>query len=256
MKILILGDIVGSIGCNFLKSVLVQYKKDNNIDIVIANGENSADGNGITQKSADMIFDGGVDIITTGNHIFKQSDYKNLLKKNNKIIRPANLYKNIPGSGYYILKYNNIKICVISLLGRVYMQANNYSPFDIADKILEKVKAEIIIVDFHAEATSEKLCLGYYLDSRVTAVVGTHTHVQTADEQIFPGNTAYISDLGMVGPIDSVLGVDKNIAILKMRTGTPVKFQNATGKCKMCGVTITVDDISFKPIDIQRVYID
>lgn len=255
MKILILGDVVGSIGCNFLKSVLSQYKKDNNIDIVIANGENSADGNGITQKSANIIFDSGIDVITTGNHIFKQPDYKDLLKNNKKIIRPANLYKDIPGSGYYILKYNNIKVCVINLLGLVYMPGHNYSPFDMIDKILEKVKAEIIIVDFHAEATSEKLCLGYYLDSRVTAVVGTHTHVQTADEQIFPGNTAYISDLGMVGPTNSVLGVDKNIAILKMRTGTPVKFQNATGKCKMCGVTITIDDISFKPINIQRVYV-
>ncbi len=255
MKILILGDVTGNIGCEFLSLTLNKYKITNNIDVVIANGENSAEGNGISQTSVNLLFNSGVDIITTGNHIFKHPDYKTLLN-NNKIIRPANLCKNIPGLGYCLFNHNNIKLCIINLIGHVYMPLDKINPFNYIDNLLPNISADIIIIDFHAEATSEKLCLAYYLDSRVTAVVGTHTHVQTADEQILPGGTAYITDLGMVGPIYSVLGVKADIAISKMKTGIPIKFKNATGSCKMCGVIISRDNNTFKPTNIERVNIN
>lgn len=252
MKILILGDVVGSIGCNFLKSNLPKFKINHNIDFVVANGENSADGNGISHQSINDLFKSGVNVITTGNHIFKNQDYKDILSSNEFVIRPANFFKDVPGNGYCIFILNNIKICVINLIGRIFI-ARNINPFDSIDEILNKVSADIFIVDFHAEATSEKLCLAYYLDYRVTAVVGTHTHVQTADETILPGKTAYITDLGMVGPINSVLGVDKDIAIRKIRCGAPIKFKNSTNPCQMSGIILTLDDSYFIPQKIKRI---
>ncbi len=253
MEILILGDVVGSIGCNFLLRYLSEYKKNNNIDIVIANGENSADGNGISLSSVKMLLNSGVDVITTGNHIFKQPDYKTVFDNYSNVIRPANYSKNLPGCGYYIYNYNNIKICVINLLGLVYMPSNYTNPFNCADKLLSKINANVIIIDLHAEATAEKLCLAYYLDSKITALFGTHTHVQTADEQILPKGTGYITDIGMVGPINSVLGVSTELAITKMKTGLPVKFKNSTNPCKMNGIILSVDETSYKAKQIKRI---
>lgn len=262
MNILIIGDVVGSVGCSFLSDHLTKLKKENNVDFVIANGENSADGNGISQKSAESIFSSGVDVITTGNHAFRQPDYKILFEDIEGIIRPANFAEAIPGQGYYIFNFNDIrysvKICIINLIGVVYM-SNASNPFECVEKIISTVEADIFIIDFHAEATAEKLCMAYYLDSKysnIAAIVGTHTHVQTADEQLLPTNgTAYITDIGMVGPINSVLGVEIDRAVQKMRTGLPVKFINATGPCKLCGVLVSLDSVNFRPVSINRINI-
>lgn len=253
MEILILGDVVGSIGCNFLLHNLDKYKANNNIDIVIANGENSADGNGISLTSVKMLLNSGVDIITSGNHVFKHPDYKTVFNNYSNVIRPANFCKDVPGYGYYIYSYNNTKICIINLLGVVYMPTRCNDPFNYIDELLAKIKADIIIIDLHAEATAEKLCLAHYLDSKITALFGTHTHVQTADEQILPKGTAYITDIGMVGPINSILGVEPKLAISKMKTRLPVKFKNSNNPCKMDGIILTIDENTHKAKKIKRV---
>ncbi len=243
MNILCIGDVVVSAGCNFLRQKLPVLKKLKAIDMVIVNGENSADGNGITPVSAEHIFDSGADVITGGNHSFRRSEMYPFFDENDRVIRPANFPAGTYGNGYTVIDFGYTKVGVINLLGVVYTEPLD-SPFEVADKIVDKLKKDgvkIIIADIHAEATAEKKALGYYLDGRVSAVFGTHTHVQTADEQILPSGTGFISDLGMTGPLNSVLGVKPELAIKKMKDKLPVRFAIAEGECSICGCIFDID---------------
>lgn len=226
-------------------------KRDCGADIVIVNGENSAEGNGITPFSAGMIFDAGADIITTGNHVFRQKGIAEELECSKRIIRPANYDDEVYGRGVCELDCGAYSIAVVNLLGTTFMQPLE-NPFKCADRLLKKINSRIVIVDFHAEATSEKRALGYYLSGRTTAVLGTHTHVTTADEQIIDG-TGYITDVGMTGAKESVLGVEKEIIIERFLTYYPKRHVFAGGDIEINGVCIEVDTKSGKCIAIERV---
>ncbi len=243
MNILCIGDIVGKPGRDFINKNLQKLKIEYKVDFVIANGENCAHGVGITRNTYDELIYAGVDVITLGNHTWAKKEVIELLEDKKNIIRPANFPSNNPGWGYTIVEHRGKKIAVINLCGRVYMESYD-CPFTKADEILEKIKdeADIIIVDFHAEATSEKLALGWYLDGRVTAVFGTHTHVQTSDERLLPKGTGYITDLGMTGPYNSILGVDKDIIIKKFITMMPSKFEVAEGSAVFNAVLLELDE--------------
>ncbi len=241
MVIFAVGDIVSDSGCEFLQKKLPAFKRLKGIDFTIVNGENSAVGNGITPCSAQMIFDAGADFITTGNHVFKRREIYTFLDENPRIIRPANFHPQSPGRGYEIIDLGYTRICIINLSGRVYMDMCG-NPFETADEILSKVDCKIKIVDFHAEATAEKGALARYLDGRVSAVFGTHTHIQTNDAAILPCGTGFITDIGMTGPADSVLGVKPELSIHYMKTGMPTRFDAAGGRCKMCGCIFEIDN--------------
>lgn len=253
MKILILGDIVSNIGCEHIRKILPDLKRKENIDFCIANGENSAAGNGITPFSAQYLFDSGVDIITTGNHVWRRKEIYDFLDERLDIVRPANYYEYNPGRGYSVSDLGRVKIGVINLAGTFSMDAAD-NPFRMCEKILEKIKdCKIKIIDFHAEATSEKRAMGFFLDGKVTCVFGTHTHVQTADEQILPHGTAYITDVGMCGVRDSVLGVEKEIIMKKFFDGMPAFFNAANGECMINGIVLDVDVSSGKANEIKRI---
>lgn len=256
MKVLCIGDVVGKVGCEFLRSKLPALKKVKGIDVVICNGENSSDGNGITPASADYIFQSGVDVITLGNHSFRRKEVYSYLDDTPYIIRPANFPEaTTPGVGFCALDLGRVQLTVINLIGTMFMEAGLESPFDKIDKLLKNIDSRIIIVDFHAETTSEKLAMGYYLDGRVSAVFGTHTHVQTSDEHILKNGTGYITDLGMTGPLNSVLGVKKEISIEKFKTRMPVRFELEKGDCKMECVIFDIDEKSGKTTFAERLRI-
>ena len=254
MKILAVGDLVGSAGVKELGKQLKTLKKEENIDFVIVNGENSAEGMGITEKNFHDILETKVDVITMGNHTWGKKDIFKFID-HPKLIRPANYTKGIVGKGYGIYTCKSKKIAVINLIGRVYINVLSENPFIVAKEIIEKIKntVDIIIIDFHAEATGEKITLGYYLDGKVTAVYGTHTHVQTADERILPKGTAYISDIGMTGPKNSALGMDVSVVIKRFETTLPEKYKIATGDCMFNGVIFDIDDNTNKVKDIKRI---
>lgn len=254
MKILTIGDIVSKQGCDYLRATLPKLKREYGADIVIANGENSAVGNGILPQTARFIFDSGVDVITLGNHSLRRPEICDFLDENEFIIRPANYHPSASGRGMCFVDKGFCTVAVINLQGSVYLESNQ-NPFEVIDYLIEEAKkegAKIIIVDFHAEASSEKRGMGFYLDGRVSAVVGTHTHVQTSDEQILPNGTAYITDLGMTGPYYSVLGVTPENAIYKMKTNLPVRFTNPDGKCTLEGCFIEVDNKTGRAVHIER----
>lgn len=255
MNILAIGDVVGSIGCRFLREQLPRLKKERQIDLVIVNGENSADGNGITPASAEFLFSSGVDVITTGNHSFRRKESYELYDQCETLLRPANFPSGVPGHGVCVVDLGRVQIAVINLMGTSYMDSLD-CPFATIDRILSDPDLPPIrLVDFHAEATGEKGAMGYYLDGRVTAVFGTHTHVQTADEQLLPQGTAFLSDLGMTGPIRSVLGVKPELVIQKLRTHMPVRFDVADGPCRMEGAIFSVDVRKGNAISVERVQI-
>lgn len=255
MLIFAVGDVVGKAGCDFLISRLPAYKRLNKIDLCIVNGENSAQGNGISPNSCEQLFLAGADVVTTGNHVFKQSDAYDYLDSSKPVIRPANYNENNPGKGFYIADKGRYRCGVINLLGTAYLEALE-NPFSCIDRVLKELsECEIIVLDFHAEATAEKRAMGFYLDGRVTAVVGTHTHVQTADEQILPDGTAYITDLGMTGPVNSVLGLKPELVISKFKYGMPTRFENAGGEMMMCGCLIEADERTGKAKTVERVII-
>ena len=231
MNILIIGDIVGVSGVNKVKEILPKFKKDNNIDFVVANGENSADGMGITSKIFKELLLAGVDVITMGNHTWGKKDIFNIIE-NKKLLRPANYPKDVLGNGYGIYECNGKKIAVINLIGRASMNVLSENPFIVADEIIEKIKNEVdaIIIDFHAEATAEKIAMGYYLDGKVTCLFGTHTHVATADETILENGTAYITDIGMTGPKKSVIGMEVDASIKRFVTTLPEKYKVSDDK--------------------------
>lgn len=253
MKVLAIGDVVAPIGAEFLRERLPKIKKEYKIDLVIANGENSAEGNGVTPYSADFLFNSGVDVITTGNHAFKRREIYSYLDKHEFIIRPLNFPKvTTPGKGYCEIDFLKYKVVVVNLMGNIYMESVN-CPFRTMDKILKKVgEKDLVLVDFHAEATSEKRAMGFYLDGKVSAMFGTHTHVATADECILKNGTGYVTDVGMTGPIDSVLGVEPGIVIDKLKNKLPVKFETATGKCKMECIIFTINEKTKKTEAINR----
>lgn len=242
MNILAIGDVVGSNGCEFLRSKLPALKRLKSIDMVIANGENSADGNGITKVSAGHLFDSGVDVITLGNHSFRRHEIYDYLDETESVIRPANFPKGAPGSGVCIHDMGRYSVAVINLMGQVYIDSVD-CPFAKLDEILRSPDLpKICIVDFHGEATGEKRAFGYYVDGRVSAVFGTHTHVQTADECVLPKGTGYISDVGMTGTIESVLGVKPELVIRKCMTKLPVRFDLEPGPCKMDCILFEIDE--------------
>ena len=259
MRIFAVGDVCGFIGCNAVKNILPKIKKEKNIDMVIINGENSADGNGVTRQSADFLFACGADVVTGGNHSMRRKEVYDYLDENNFIIRPSNLSDAENGKGYCLIDFGYLNVAVINLLGKIYLEELNCDcPFKTADKLIKTAKsdgAKIIIIDFHAEATSEKRALGIYLDGRVSAIFGTHTHVQTADEQILKGGTGYITDLGMTGSKDSVLGVKSDIVINRLKNKGRSKFEFADGECILNGCIFEIDNKTGKTVAIERIYI-
>ncbi len=254
MKILFTGDIVGSCGRAMFLSSLPEIRLQNDIDMVIVNGENAAHGRGISKIVADSFFDASVDVITMGNHVWNNKDIFSILNETSRVIRPANLPSENPGKGSVAVDIGGIKVGVINLLGRVYLDPCD-NPFDAAIREVQNLKDEgcnIIIVDMHAEATSEKVALGYFLDGKVSAVVGTHTHIQTADEKILPKGSGYITDVGMTGAYHSVLGMDRKIIIDRFVTSLPQKFELADGGAQFNGVILDIDEKSGKCRSIKR----
>ena len=254
MKILFIGDIVGKIGRQAVKNLLPNLVNRYKIDAVIANGENAAGGFGITEKTAEDLFNCGVHIVTTGNHVWDKKEAVQYISKENRILRPLNYPPGVPGYGSIIYTLpNKEKIAVMNVSGRVFMN-NLDCPFRSGRAEAEKLKesVSVVLIDFHAEATSEKIAFGYYMDGIVSAVIGTHTHVQTADEKILPGGTAYITDAGMTGPQDSVIGIEKEQIVERFLSHMPRKYDVAGGKGILSGVVIEIDEKSGKAGAIQR----
>ncbi len=252
MNIIFIGDVVGQKACAYLREKIPYLKNKYNAKLVIANGENSADGNGITPVTARYLLDSGIDVVTTGNHCFRRREMDAFYQESNLVLRPANFPFEVVGKGYTELDFGSYSVAVINLLGTVFMQ-NLDNPFHCMDRILKNIRSKIIIVDFHAEATSEKRAMGHYLTGRVSAVLGTHTHVQTADEEVLGDTTGYISDVGMTGVLDSVLGIKKEIIISNMLTGYPQRYEYAEGDFTICGVVLTVDEKTGKCSSIERI---
>lgn len=254
MKVLFIGDIVGKIGRQTVKNLLPNLVDRYKIDAVIANGENVAGGFGITEKTASELFSFGVHIITTGNHVWDKKEAVPYIAKENRILRPVNYPPDTPGFGSILYTLpNKEKIAVINISGRVFMNTLD-CPFRAGKSEVEKLKeyTNIIIIDFHAEATSEKIAFGYYMDGIVSTIVGTHTHVQTADDKILPGGTAYITDVGMTGPHTSVIGIEKEQIIERFLSQMPRKYDVAGGKGLFSAVVIEIDNKSGKATAIQR----
>lgn len=254
MKILAVGDLVGNLGVKKLKQELNKIIEEEKIDFVIVNAENAGEGMGITEKNFKDILEEKVDVITMGNHTWGKKDIFKFAN-NPKIIRPANYTKGLPGQGYNIYNYKDKKIAVINLIGRVDVNVLSENPFVIANNLIDelKEKTDIIIIDFHAEATAEKIALGHYLDGKVTAIFGTHTHVQTADETILKKGTGYITDIGMTGPKNSVIGMDISVSIKRFVTTLPERYKVADGECKLNGVIFEIKDENNKVISIKRI---
>ncbi len=260
MKILILGDVYGRPGRNIIKAKLPQLISEYQIDFTVVNGENASGGNGLTTKNAKELLNSPIDVITMGNHVWQQKELLETIDDFDQIIRPLNYPDPCPGKGYHIftheLKNKAIKkICVVNLSGQIFMPSLN-CPFNTMIPIIDKLKmsSDLILIDFHAEATSEKIAFGYFMDGLASVVYGTHTHVQTADERILAGGTAYITDIGMTGPIDGVIGVDKQIIIENMITKRPNRFVTATGAVQINGIILEVNDLDNKVSKITRLY--
>jgi metallophosphoesterase (TIGR00282 family) len=252
-----IGDIVGRPGRNFISEKLPGLRKKFNVDFVIANGENAAGGNGITEKIAKDLFISGIDFLTMGNHVWDNKDIFNFIEEQDSIIRPANYPAGAPGKGYQLVTVGNKTLVgIINISGRTFMPPLD-CPFRTAGELIEqmKLKTNIIIVDFHAEATSEKVAMGFYLDGKVSVVAGTHTHVQTSDERILPKGTAYITDLGMTGPYNSVLGIDIDLVVKKFLTQMPTRFAVAKGPVKLNSIIVDIDEDTGKSLHIQRLNI-
>ncbi len=241
MNILFIGDIVAKPGRQVVNQQLGKLVKAHQIEFVIANGENTAGGLGITPGVLEELLTSGIDVITSGNHIWKRKEVSEIIE-HQKLLRPANYPDVTPGKGFNVYKVNNIQIAVLNIQGRIFMDPID-CPFSIADKALDKLKnANIIIVDFHAEATSEKIAMGWYLDGKVTAVIGTHTHVQTSDGRILPGGTAYISDAGMTGSKSGVIGIKKEEIIKHFLTRMPFNYKSCKGDNYLEGIVMEVDE--------------
>ncbi len=255
VKVLFIGDVVGKPGMQIIQTFLKSIVQNNQIDFIIANGENLSDGKGIIEKDGKQLFELGVNVITGGNHIWEKHKFQEYSKAEKNVLRPLNYPKGTYGQGYVTQTVGKNSITVVSLQGRAYLPPID-CPFRAADWIIEKVKSEsdIIIIDFHAEATAEKVALAVYLDGKVSAIVGTHTHVQTADERILPNGTAYITDVGMTGPYDSVIGMKKDAAVNRFLYQTPQKYQTATDDVHISAVILSIDANTGKTVSIERMF--
>ena len=254
MKILAVGDIVGENGLDKLKQILPKLKEEAQIDFVIVNAENVAGGMGITIKNWNELLKLPIDVITMGNHTWAKKDIFQFID-HNKLIRPANYSKGIPGKGYTICNCKGKNIAVMNLIGRTDMNVLSENPFTVAENLVEKLskEADIIVLDFHAEATAEKIAMRYFLDGKVNIIFGTHTHVQTADDQILEKGTAYITDIGMTGPISSVIGMDKDASIKRFVTSLPERYKLAEGKCMLNGCIFEINDENCRVMNIIRI---
>lgn len=246
MNILVIGDVVGRCGRNVLLENISDIKREYDIDFTIVNGENATTGNGISEKYASLFLESGIDVITLGNHSFDKLDLFHFLETDNRIIRPLNLSPDLPGDGVGVYEFNGIKICVINIIGKTYIDGEISSPFTVLKKAVENVKrkynVKIIIVDFHAEATSEKQALAYYMDGEISFIYGTHTHVQTNDARILNNKTAYITDIGMTGSEDSVIGLEKEIGINRFISSERQKFKWGDKNPMINGAVIDIDE--------------
>ena len=260
MNILFVGDIFGSAGRKIVRDHIGHIREANSVELVIVNVENAAGGFGVTPQIAEDIFDLGADVLTTGNHVWDKRELLEYLVsvpeeshgRARRVLRPLNLQPGLPGHGVYQgTTASGVPYAVIDLMGRVFMSAND--PFHAINNALKSIAAKVIVVDFHAEATSEKVAMGWHLDGRVTAVLGTHTHIPTADERILPQGTAYQTDVGMSGPYDSVIGVETPLVLHRFLTGMPGKFEAAKGNPKMCAALVTCDPATGRASAIQRV---
>lgn len=256
MRVLILGDVVGRPGRRAIRDLVPPIVKDENIDLVIANAENSAGGMGVDIKSAEELLSAGVHVLTSGNHIWKKKEIYPYLENHSYLIRPANYPNGAPGRGW--VEWQSEKghrVLVVNLQGRVFMPSHIDDPFRCVDAILREHGhySPVVIVDMHGEATSEKNAMGWFLDGRVSVVFGTHTHVQTADERIFPRGTAYITDLGMCGPLDSVIGIERELVIEGFLSQLPRQFEVAKENVALQGIIVEVDESSGKALDIRRI---
>jgi metallophosphoesterase (TIGR00282 family) len=261
LNILFIGDIFGSAGRKIVREHIGHVRQAHSVDLTVINAENAAGGFGLTPQIAEEIFDLGADVLTTGNHVWDKRDLIDYLnsvaaashERPRRVLRPANFQPGLPGYGVYEgTTQSGVDYAVIDLMGRVFMNATN-DPFHAADDLLAGIKAKVILVDFHAEATSEKVAMGWYLDGRVTAVLGTHTHIPTADERVLPNGTAFQTDVGMSGPYDSIIGVEKDLVLHKFLTGMPGKFEAAKGNPKMCAALVTCDPKTGRAAAIQRI---
>jgi len=261
LNILFVGDIFGSAGRRIVREHIGHIRQAHAVELVIINAENAAGGFGLTPQLAEELFDLGADVLTTGNHVWDKReliDYMNAApadchERGRRIVRPANLQPGVPGWGVYEGQtQSGVDYAVVQLQGCVFMNTTN-DPFHAVDAQLKGITAKVIVVDMHAEATSEKVAMGWHLDGRVTAVLGTHTHIPTADERILPGGTAFQTDVGMSGPYDSVIGVEKDLVLHKFLTGMPGKFEAAKGNPKMCATLVTCDPATGRASHIQRI---
>ncbi|MGQ9615808.1 MAG: TIGR00282 family metallophosphoesterase [Spirochaetota bacterium] len=254
INVVLIGDIIGEPGRKALFLSLSGLIKERRVDFVIANGENAAGGFGITGNIAGKLLSYGVDCITTGNHIWRNKEIFKFIDENSRLLRPANYPNGTPGRGWTVLEKDGMKLGVLNLLGRVYMEPLE-CPFRTARREISQIRkiTKNIIVDFHGEATSEKVAMGWYLNGQVSAVIGTHTHVQTADERILPGGTAYITDAGMTGPFDSVIGMDTDKALHKFVTLMPIKFTVAENDIRLNGVFVSIDVETGKSVNVERI---
>ncbi len=259
MNILFVGDIFGSAGRRIVREHIGHLREAHAVELTIINAENAAGGFGLTPQIAEELFDLGADVLTTGNHVWDKReliDYMNVApesqERGRRVLRPANLQPGLPGYGVFAgTTESGVDYAVLALQGCVFMNTTN-DPFHAADALVASLGAKVIVVDFHAEATSEKVAMGWHLDGRVTAVLGTHTHVPTADERILPDGTAYQTDVGMSGPYDSVIGVEKELVLRKFLTGMPGKFEAAKGNPKMCATLIGCDPETGRALRIER----
>lgn len=254
VKILAVGDVCGEPGLEYLEKVLLTYRNAKGIDFVVVNGEN-ANVVGVMPRQADRILRAGADVITLGNHTWVRTEIQDYLNTHKKILRPVNYGQQCPGRGINVYHTNFGDVCVINLLGRFTLDTNTDNPFPIADAYMDEIQEKIILVDFHAEGTSEKRAMGYMLDGRASAVWGTHTHVQTSDACVLPNGTGYITDLGMTGPVHSVLGIDPEQSIGKFLGDPPRRYDSASGKCKLEGCIFEIDPISGKCLNAEAVRI-
>lgn len=261
MNILFVGDIFGSAGRRIVREHLDHVCEAHNVELLIINAENAAGGFGVTPQIAEELFDMGADVLTTGNHVWDKRElieYMNSApadsqERARRVLRPANFERGVPGYGVFEGKtQNGTDFAVVNLMGKVFMNGTN-NPFLAANEILSAIKAKVIVVDFHGEATSEKVAMGWHLDGRVTAVLGTHTHVPTADERVLPGGTAYQTDVGMSGPYDSVIGVERDLVLHRFLTGMPGKFEAAKANPKMCAALIKCEPLTGRATSIQRI---
>lgn len=256
MRLLFIGDIVGGPGRDAVRNIVPKLKEKEAIDFVIANAENSAGGTGLTPRVIRDLLNSGCDVLTSGDHIWKRQEVLEIINSETRLLRPLNLPASAPGRGCNVYTTDKgVKVGVVSLLGRVFIETMTNPPFIVIKELIPQLKKEtnIIILDFHAEATSEKIAMGWFLDGEVSCILGTHTHVQTADEKILPKGTAYITDVGMCGPLDSVIGRKKEKIIERFLTGIPTRFELATEDVRLQGAIVDIDEATGKAVLIKRV---